>query len=65
MNYWNGLRNVGILLTAVFGLLFTMVLFEGGFGGGKKDVNLMFTFLGLAVLGGCIWVFSHGAMKKS
>lgn len=61
MNYWNGLRNVGILLTAVFGLLFTYGLFVGG----KGDEELMHTFLGLAVLGGCIWVFSHGAMKKS
>lgn len=61
MNYWNGFRNVGILLTAVFGLLFTYGLFSGG----KGDEEMMFTFLGLAVLGGCIWVFSHGAMKKS
>jgi len=60
MNYWNGLRNVGILLTAVFGLLFTMVLLDGVDFCGDVVVLLI-----LAVVGGCIWVFSHGAMKKS
>jgi len=60
MNYWNGLRNVGILLTAVFGLLFT----SGAWAGTKLGEDVMLTSLGLAVLGGCMWVFSHGAMKK-
>ena len=61
MNYWNGLRNVGILLTAVFGLLFMYVLVFHA----NLDDDVVLIFLGLAVLGGCIWVFSHGAMKKS
>lgn len=61
MNYWNGLRNVGILLTAVFGLLFTMVLLDGADFCDEFEIAVLV----LAVVGGCIWVFSHGAMKKS
>ena len=57
MNYWKGLRNVGILLSAVFGLLFTIGALYG-------EADVMLPSLGLAVLGGCMWVFSHGAMKK-
>ena len=50
-----------LLLTAVFGLLFMYVLVFHA----NLDDDVVLIFLGLAVLGGCIWVFSHGAMKKS